>query len=204
MAQSQFISHAQVIPPPTAMPRRESGAFSALLVVIIILGAAAAGGVILLEKNYAKRIEDAKSKLVELQKDLEVGSIKDAQELQQKIDRAEALLKSHVYASQALNFIESSTLGDVNLTAFSYNNGEIKIEGVTRGYLPFAQQMKIYRSEPAVESFQFPNPSLNERGEVVFSLAIKLKSEVVNSKPESTEEEIPAEISTSSSEEPNP
>ena len=176
MDQPQFISHAKVVATPSLVPRRGLGLFSALAFVLAVLGGAVTGGIILVDKSTQASLEEARKNLLKLRQDIEFDSIKQAQSLQQRIDIARQLLGGHLYASRGFDFVELHTLPTTRITAFSYTNGKIKIDEVTRGFVPFAQQIKYYRSlgDNFVKSFTFQNPTLNDKGEAVFSVEITL------------------------------
>ena len=81
MAQTQFISHAPLAPPPTVVPRRGSGLFSALLVVLIILVGAGTGGLYMIAKSYDARVTDSEQTLADLERHFQIYFIKIAPSL---------------------------------------------------------------------------------------------------------------------------
>lgn len=175
MAQTQFISHGPIAPSPTVVPRRGSGLFSALLVVLIILVGAGTGGMYLISKNYETRVHDSENTLADLQREIEVDSIKGAESLQQRIIRAQKLLDNHIYPSQVFNFLEANTLNSISFISLQYSNGTIKAKAIAPGYLILAEQIRYYRNlRDIVQAVSFAPPKLLNTGEVEFSFDIVL------------------------------
>lgn len=175
MAQTQFISHGPIAPPPTVVPRRGSGLFSALLVVLIILVGAGTGGMYLISKNYETRVSDSENTLADLQREIEVDSIKGAESLQQRIIRAQKLLDNHIYPSQVFNFLEGNTLNSISFISLQYSNGTIKAKVIAPGYLILAEQIRYYRNlRDIVQAVSFSPPKLLNTGEVEFSFDLVL------------------------------
>ncbi|MDA1334899.1 MAG: hypothetical protein O2794_02685 [bacterium] len=183
MAETQFISHSQVVP-PAMVPRRGIGLFGAVGIVVGILAAALTGGLVVLERSLAASADDAKGRLVELRRELEIDSINAAKTLQNRIEIAQQILNGHVYGSQALNFVESNILDGVRVISFAYADKKVSLDLLAPGYLVYAQQIKYFRTVDEIEKgFNFPPPELNERGEVSFSIDLSLTSSFIHDKP---------------------
>lgn len=183
MSQTQFISHAQVIP-PTLVPRRGLGLFSALAIVIAILAGALVGGVVLLESTMKSNLGKAQVRLTELKDTAEITSVEQIQILQSKIVAGQSILNQHIYASQVIDFLETSILDRVQLTGFSYGDEKVRLDLVASGYVEYAQQIDYIRKlKDEVESVTFSGPTLKDGGAVSFNLDVKLKPEFLHTKP---------------------
>ena len=184
MADTQFISHGQVVQPTQLTPRRGMGVFGAFGIVLAILGGALTGGLILLEQSLAESEVAAKQELATLRDDFQINAINQAKSVQNRINRAGQLLNSHVYASQAINFIERSVLDSVQVASFSYANNVVSVDLIAPGYVAYAQQIKYFNDLPEVDALPFPPPNLNENGGVTFSPQITLTSSFIQEKPQ--------------------
>ena len=187
MAQTQFISHAPIAPSPTVVPRRGSGLFSALLVVLIILVGAGTGGLYMIAKSYDARVTDSEQTLADLERDVEIDSIKGAQSLEGRITRAQRLLDGHVYPSQVFNFLEDNTLASITFLGLQYTDGVIKVRAVAPSYMVLAQQIRHYRGlrQDFVQTIDFSTPKLTKEGEVEFAVDITLLPSFIHAQPAS-------------------
>ena len=183
MAQPQFISHAQVVP-PSLVPRRGLGIFGALAIVLAILGGALTGGLVLLEKTTKTNLENARKDLTALKSSADIDSIKQVQDLQMQINAGASALSQHIYATQAVNFIEKNTLDDIRIASISFDNGSLKGEFVAPGYIAYAQQIQYFQKQAdAVEALKPGPPMLSTQGGVSFVFEIKLKDSYLRTKP---------------------
>ncbi|MEK7576578.1 MAG: hypothetical protein AAB482_02685 [Patescibacteria group bacterium] len=184
--QTQFISHAQVVP-PTLVPRRGLGLFGALTIVVAILAGVATGALMLLQKSMQEKVNVAKVHLAQLHKEMEIPSIQEAQSLQQRIERGYSILNQHVYSSQAFNFIENHILDKVALRSFGYSGSKIRVDLRVSDYLSYAQQIRYFRrlaSEHKDMTDFIPSaPTVTSSGAVDFSADITLSDTYIHSKP---------------------
>src|SRR3989344_1136440 len=187
MAQTQFISHAPIAPSPTVVPRSGSGLFSALLVVLIILVGAGTGGLYMIAKSYDARVTDSEQTLADLERDVEIDSIKGAQSLEGRITRAQRLLDGHVYPSQVFNFLEDNTLASITFLGLQYTDGVIKVRAIAPTYMVLAQQIRHYLGlqQDFVQTINFATPKLTKEGEVEFAVDLALLPSFIHAQPAS-------------------
>lgn len=181
MAQTQFITHAQVASPVPV--RKGSGLFNALMIVIIVLAGALTGGLLLLKKTLERQVKNAEDGLIVLEEKLDIPSITEAKNLQRQIEFGQQALGGHIYASPAINFIEQNLLDTTRISTFQYTGGRISMGATVPGYLTFAEQIKYLRSVSDIESFTFSNPGLTPDGSLSFGLEILLKDQYLHAKP---------------------
>ncbi len=191
MTQTQFISHAQVVP-PTLVPRQGMGIFGALAIVIAILAGVGTGALILLQKSMQDKVNVAKVHLAELHEKMEIPSIKQAQSLQQRIERGYGILNQHVYSSQAFNFVENHILEDVDLRSFGYVGPKVKVDLRAPSYLVYAQQVRYFRKlakdNKIISGFTPSSPVVTVGGEIDFSIETALSDVYIHSKPGAEDE----------------
>lgn len=191
MSDTQFISHAQVVP-PTLVPRKGLGLFGALAVVLAILSGVLTGALVLLKKSMQDQVANAEKQLVQVRTDTEVDSIAEAQALQSRIEKGYQLLNGHVYASQSFNFVEDNILGVVDLKSFSFAAPKIKVDLTAPGYLEYAQQIRYLRTmqdtHKDIVDFTPSPPTVSKSGKVSFSVDITLSDAYLHSKPGSNAE----------------
>ncbi len=182
MAESPFITHAQVI--PTFVAPRNTGVFTALAVVFVILIGSLTVGVIFLKNNFDVKVKEKEAELAKLKDDFNIPDLVEAQKLQQRILYAQQVLASHVYGSQALNFLEAHTIDGLRYKSFKYSGNMITVSAIASGYLPYAEEVRHLRKVSAIEKFTAGTPQLDElTGEVTFSIDITLTSDWLHEKP---------------------
>lgn len=194
MTQTQFISHAQVVP-PTLVPRHGMGVFGALAIVIAILAGVATGALILLQQSMQEKVNTAKTHLAELHEQMEIPSINQAQLLQQRIESGYSILNQHVYSSQAFNFVEDHILEDVDLRSFGYVGPKVRVDLRASSYLIYAQQIryfrKLVRDGKIVSEFAPSAPVVTTAGDIDFSVEVALSDIYIHSKPDAEVDVIP-------------
>jgi len=155
---------------------------------------AAYGGLYLYNINFKSGIEVKAEELkVEKEKADPTGAIKDAKELQSKINNTKSLLSKHVAPSRIFGFLEDVTLGSIFFDKLTLEKATvddnkisdknisgflIKMNGIAPGYTSLAYQSDVLRGEVVdgtkISGFSIDNVSLDEAGKVSFELSAVL------------------------------
>ncbi|MEK7643669.1 MAG: hypothetical protein AAB372_04465 [Patescibacteria group bacterium] len=197
MAQTQFITHIPVAPPPSVTSRRGSGVFAAVVLVIVILVGVATAGLEVFRRQLEEEAGNIDAELNQLESDLELSSIEQAQKLQQRIQLAEKILNDHVYGSQSFNIVEDNTLDSTTLKNFAFlEGGKIKLQVETSGYVPMAQQVRQYRANKDIAALTFTNPLLQATGGISFDIEMTVSPEFLRTKPSSRSAIVAPPVST--------
>lgn len=186
MNQPSFISHAQVVPAEAPRRRGGLGLLSVLAIVVAVLSGALSGGLLFVQKIYKDKVLAATARLEEIQAKTQIASLERVKSLQDRIDIARTMLGEHIYASQALNFVEKNMLEETRMHTFSFVDGVIKMQLTTPNFTVFAQQLQHFRTvKDAVKASSFDQPTLGEQGDVTFAVSITLKDDWLRTLPES-------------------
>ena len=147
--------------------------------VIFVVSLVVAGGVFV----YGRLIEDSiDRKGIELSnvlQTIDLELIEEFKALDKKLRTAEELLSRHTAMTLFFDFLESSTLQNVQYNDFNYildPDGTINInmEGVARSFNSVTLQSDIFRDSDIILDPVFSNLKLDELGNVLFNITAKV------------------------------
>lgn len=171
-----FIPHA----PTRFSPRliAEGGAWLFNLALFAFIASlVAAGGLFVYQRSLASTRADWQAQVAGQEAELRPDLLVQLTDLSNALGVTRELLSRHVYASNALLFVQSVTHPFVYFTALSFSRDARKIElsGSARNYQTVAEQVQFLESHPQVEKVDFGGLSRSERGLVNFRTAITFK-----------------------------
>lgn len=151
------------------------GTLAVLVFVLSILTSAGAFGYEwYLRKDISKMSQD----LITAESALDKETINKISALDGRIVSTKSLLNSHIVLSPLFTFIEDSTLKTVRYTQFRYSSSpsglKLSMQGEARGYSTLALQAQIFNSSKYMKDVVFGDLSLDEKGNVNFSLKANL------------------------------
>jgi len=118
--------------------------------------------------------------------DLVPSAGRDFIRLNNRLISTESLLNRHVVISPLFDFLETATLKSVRFNDFLYNTNsggvELLIKGQARGYADVALQSDVFNKSPYFENPVFSDLSLDERGNVTFTLRATINPELISYK----------------------
>ncbi len=108
----------------------------------------------------------------------------EAEFLSQKLDVVNALLKVHIYWTQAFNILERLTINDVYYSNISATaDGLITLSANTTSYTNVARQYKVLQEAPEVASVGVTGATGSNIGEsITFSITLELMPDLFYSK----------------------
>lgn len=168
---------------------KQSGGSSILFLVgfLIFVATAAAGvGVFIWQKTINSQIESGNKQLAEYEKKLDPFTISEFIRLDNRIDVAEALLKSHTSASAVFPKLQDNTLRSLRFNSYSYSNGGdgkiiVSMTGEAQDYETLALQAKAFTEPELKNTFRSPIFSSFSKGRefVVFTFSTGIDPYVV-------------------------
>lgn len=179
--QSSFIPKGPLATSGTATKLSRGGDRSLLatlavivFVISVLLTLAGFGYEFYLKKEIAK----LKTGLQDVQKVLDSESIAEIRALDQRIKSTGTIIAGHTIATPLFNFLEESTLKPVRYSEFKYelapDGVNVSVRGEARGYSVLALQSKILSDSSKVKDLSFGDLSLNDAGDVTFTMKAKL------------------------------
>ncbi len=149
--------------PVTEEPRRAGGSsiFFLISFLILIVALAAGAGVFIWNKTILKQIKDGNAQLTAHKNAFDGTTIEEFTKLDNRIDVADTLLKSHIGMSGIFPKLQDNTLKTVRFRSFTYTNagdGKILISmtGEASDYESMALQAQQLTKPEVKNAFQSP------------------------------------------------
>lgn len=175
--------------PVTGETERRRGGVGVLFLIsflLMVASAAAAVGVFIWNKTTLAQIEKGKIQLEDHKNAFDSNSINEFTRLDNRIDVASMLLKSHMGASAIFPRLQDNTLRTVRFNNFTYSNGGngkilISMSGVAQDYESMALQAQQFTKPELQNAFRSPIFSnfSKERDAVVFTFGSGIDPYVV-------------------------
>jgi len=146
------------------------------LVFVLVCSIAVYATLIYLGKNSLKELQKTRDELSQV-KTLETTLLeKEIFSEQKRIKDFPILLKEHIYSSKIFKFLEEKSHPQIVFSEFDLNTNTTKLilSGKCDNFYILSQQMAVFREEPMINSLKLSNMSLNEKGEVEFTINISL------------------------------
>ncbi len=158
--QTSFIPH-QPVTGETEHRRGGMGVLFLISFLLLIASGAAAVGVFAWNKTTLGQIEKGKKQLEDHKNAFDSNSINEFTRLDNRIDVASMLLKSHIGASAIFPRLQDNTLRTVRFSNFSYTNGGngkilISMSGEAQDYESMALQAQQFTKAELQNSFRSP------------------------------------------------
>ena len=132
--------------------------------------------------NY--RIEQMSAELENARGALASDAVTELIRLNNRIVSTDELINRHRVLSPLLEFLESSTLKTVRFTGFNFFESEkgleLSLKGEARGYAALALQADLINKSAYFRNPVFSDISLDEKGNVVFSLKTIVDPELLS------------------------
>lgn len=165
---------------------------STVLITIAILGA---GGVFGYKLILERQVEAKKSEIAEVQASLDLESVEEVSMVDNKLKAAATLLDGHTSVSSFFSVLERNTLANVRFTDFSFSylandTVAVSMKGIARNFGVVAKQEERFAASAEIRE-NFRNPlfsgfTLDEAGNVSFSLLTTVNKKLISYKPTAT------------------
>lgn len=151
-------------------------------IIILCLVVLTWAGFFFYYKSLEKQKANLNNRAAELNTKENQDMTRNILDLEKDLKKTKKLLGSHIYASQAIVFLENYILPDVQLLDFNLNipNGQISFSCLARTYATVARQILVLQQQEAVQDVKFSGVSLNQLGGVGLSMDIRLKQNLFN------------------------
>lgn len=167
-----------------AKPVRGTGIFFTIATLLVVLSLVAAGGTFAYERFLEGSITRKKEELQKARAAFEPELIRELSHLDSKIKTADQLLSTHLAISGIFDLLEETTLETVRFTDFSYaiepTGIRISLGGVARSFTSVALQSDEFGNSRFIREPLFSGFTLNERGDVEFSVTALVDPAVVS------------------------
>jgi len=98
-----------------------------------------------------------------------------------KVDDVADLLQRRKKLSNFFSFLETFVHPDIYFTSLSLNMDESKaiLEGISNNFISLGQQILVFEQDSFIEGVELTNVSLEEEGQIEFSIQILLPSDKI-------------------------
>ena len=140
---------------------------------------AASGGVVAYERFIETSIDQKGIELENARQTIDTGLINEFKALDKKLRTAEELLGRHIAMTLFFDFLESSTLQNVQYNEFGYifNTDDvisIDMEGIAQSFNSLTLQSDIFRDSDIILDPVFSGLILDESGNVQFKFRARI------------------------------
>ena len=147
--------------------------------IVFVVSLAASGGVFIYERLIENSIDQKGIELDSARQTIDIGLINEFKALDKKLRTAEELLGRHTAMTLFFDFLESSTLQNVQYNEFNYEFNTdgviiINMEGIARSFNSLTLQSDIFRDSNIILNPVFSNLSLDESGNVQFNVSARI------------------------------
>ena len=147
--------------------------------IVFVVSLAASGGVFIYERLIENSIDQKGIELDSARQTIDIGLINEFKALDRKLRTAEELLGRHTAMTLFFDFLESSTLQNVQYNEFNYEFNTdgviiINMEGIARSFNSLTLQSDIFRDSNIILNPVFSDLSLDESGNVQFNVSARI------------------------------
>lgn len=164
----------------------ERGIFGFIATTIFVIAILGTGGVYGYNKYLQSSISKMGTDLENARTTLEPESIRELTRLNSRIVTTQELLLKHTVLSPLFDYLETSTVKTVRFTQFSYSTTDkgltLVMKGQARGYTAVALQADIFSKSKYLKNPIFGDLSLDNSGNVVFSMTAVLDPSIISYK----------------------
>ena len=160
----------------TSYKKAGLGPMSKSSVFLFIISLAILGGAFLYKNAIIRQIDSLTVSLTRAKAAFDPVLISEMEKLTVSLIVAEDLIAEHRFQSNIFDALEDLTHPDLRFSSLSYSydllKGGVKIDltGQSKSYIALAQQAEIFGDSNKIESFTFSGLSLDETGDISFSL----------------------------------
>ena len=171
---------------PSVPPAYQTRSVSIVMlggVVIFILTLALSVGVFLYKGLVANGIESKKASLERARAAFDPALIKELERLDKRLNISRTLLTNHLALSALFDTLEAATSKNVRYNSFDWNSNGVEqtllMRGEAKSYASIAFQSDLFARTDVVKNPVFSNLTLDQRGNVVFTLAASVDPEAL-------------------------
>lgn len=184
--QTSFIPQKQALGGLPAS-RHSGGLFHLFGTIIFAVAVFLSAGVFAYESFLESRISKMEIGLSAARVAIQPDLIKELSRANTRFISAEEILNNHEKVSSFFGLLEELTLQSIQFSSFDYSGTEsngvtVKMKGLASSYSSVALQSKVFSDDSRILSAQFYDLDLDEDGNVVFSVVLKVDPMVVSYK----------------------
>lgn len=185
--QTSFIPKKPMIEERFVAPR-PIGLLTVVSIFIFFTILLASAGLYFYQGFMASNISKMEGDLVKSKDAFESAGISRYQLLDKRINASNEVLSKHIAVSPIFKILQDITMKTVQYTNFSYNFNEkenkinVKMKGIATGYRSIALQADLFTTNENLIDPIFSNPSLDDKGQVIFDLDFSVDSNLLNYK----------------------
>ena len=177
---SSFIPKKSIVTKSSTLKQyRSFNILTFVATAVFVVSLLASGGVFIYERLIKNSIDQKGIELENARQTIDTGLINEFKALDKKLRTAEGLLGRHTAMTLFFDFLESSTLQNVQYNEFGYifdADGTIIInmEGIARSFNSLTLQSDIFRDSNIILNPVFSNLNLDESGNVQFNVSARI------------------------------
>ncbi len=184
--QTSFIPKKQALGGLPAS-KHSGGLFHLFGTIIFSVAILLSVGVFAYEAFLGSRISKMEIGLSAARVAIQPELIKELSRANTRFISAEEILNNHEKVSSFFTLLEDLTLQSIQFSSFDYSGTEsngviVKMKGLASSYSSVALQSKVFSDDTRILSTQFYDLDLDEDGNVVFSVVLKVDPMVVSYK----------------------
>lgn len=177
---SSFIPKKSIVTKSSTLKKyRSFNILTFVATIVFIVSLAASGGVFIYERLIENSIDQKGIELESARQTIDIGLINEFKALDKKLRTAEELLGRHTAVTLFFDFLESSTLQNVQYNEFNYEFNTdgvivINMEGIAKSFNSLTLQSDIFRDSNIILNPVFSNLNLDESGNVQFNITARI------------------------------
>ena len=177
---SSFIPKKSIVTKSSTLKQyRSFNILTFVATAVFVVSLLASGGVFIYERLIKNSIDQKGIELENARQTIDTGLINEFKALDKKLRTAEELLGRHIAMTLFFDFLESSTLQNVQYNEFGYifNTDDvisIDMEGIAQSFNSLTLQSDIFRDSNIILNPVFSDLSLDESGNVQFNVSARI------------------------------
>ena len=177
---SSFIPKKSIVTKSSTLKQyRSFNILTFVATAVFVVSLLASGGVFIYERLIKNSIDQKGIELENARQTIDMGLINEFKALDKKLRTAEELLGRHIAMTLFFDFLESSTLQNVQYNEFGYifNTDDvisIDMEGIAQSFNSLTLQSDIFRDSDIILDPVFSGLILDESGNVQFKFRARI------------------------------
>ena len=177
---SSFIPKKSIVTKSSTLKQyRSFNILTFVATAVFVVSLLASGGVFIYERLIKNSIDQKGIELENARQTIDTGLINEFKALDKKLRTAEELLGRHIAMTLFFDFLESSTLQNVQYNEFGYifNTDDvisIDMEGIAQSFNSLTLQSDIFRDSDIILDPVFSGLILDESGNVQFKFRARI------------------------------
>lgn len=152
---------------------------------LLLISAAAYGGLYYLNNAQSVSRDTLAEQITLKEEDLQPKVIDQIVALASRLQNAQQVLSAHPFTQNVFSLLERDTHPNARFSNFSYDpqTNTVQAAGEAGDYGVIARQIAFFEGDPHVDSVEFGGLNIDDKGNVRFTMALKLTPALAYTRP---------------------